>query len=189
MSNKLKSGSTIVIVDDDAQTRSAYATAFRRAGLVVHTAVDGLEALALVGRVAPDIVLTGIVMPRMDGFALVTALRANSATAQTAVVMVSHWGRPTDRDRAKKLGVVDFIERDITALSELVARVSTICSSGGVTFTVAIDANDYDAPALATALGVDEGFLCTNGKKLTLTLQLQDTDQRTITGKFGCGKK
>ncbi len=181
----MQTKNTIVIVDDDVETRSAYATAFRRAGFVVHTAADGLEAVGEVARVMPDVVLTGIVMPRMDGFALAQSIANNKQTAQIPVVMVSHWGRPTDRDRAIKLGIKEFIERDITTLSELVERVSAVCQ-GRATFTVAIDTLSHDATALATALGVDEGFLCTNGEKLTLTLELLDNNKHTIKGKFKC---
>ena len=60
----------MLLVDDDVDTQSLYAEVFRAAGFEVREAKDGLEGLDMATAERPDVVFTGIIMPRMDGFAL-----------------------------------------------------------------------------------------------------------------------
>ena len=81
--------STVLIADDDTDITDALQHVFIRAGLTVLTAADGLEALAKAVRTLPDLVLTDLNMPRMDGLQLCTAIRAHPATAGIPVAVLS----------------------------------------------------------------------------------------------------
>lgn len=81
--------STVLIADDDPDINDVLRHVFTRAGFAVLTAADGLEALAKAARVIPDLVLTDLNMPRMDGLQLCTAIRANRATAGIPVAVLS----------------------------------------------------------------------------------------------------
>ena len=56
----------VLLVDDNAEVRSLYADIFRQAEFDVREANDGLEGLEMANQIVPDIILSGIIMPRMD---------------------------------------------------------------------------------------------------------------------------
>ena len=67
----------LLLIDDDANTRSLYVDALRAVNFEVREGNDGLEGLKAVNESAPDIIVTGIIMPRMDGFGFVEELKKN----------------------------------------------------------------------------------------------------------------
>lgn len=69
-------GPRVLVVDDDEDVRSSLGRALRLSGFVVATADDGSSALRQVAADPPDCVVLDVTMPRMDGVAVVTALRA-----------------------------------------------------------------------------------------------------------------
>ena len=79
----------VLVVDDDPDHLERTAAILRREGLVVATAQNGLEALARVAAQLPALVLTDLVMPEMDGFELIRALRAKPETASVPIVVVT----------------------------------------------------------------------------------------------------
>ena len=79
-----------LVVDDDVDMRAYLGTCLAGLGDVrVVEAQDGLEALRLAQALLPDLVLTDVVMPRMDGLELCRALRTDPATAHIALLLVS----------------------------------------------------------------------------------------------------
>ena len=113
----------VVVVDDNADMRD-----YLRRTLELHWAVttvgDGAAALAEIRRAPPDAVITDVMMPGMDGFALIAALRADERTRDTPVLVVS--ARAGDEARVEGLqrGADDYIVKPFSA-RELVARVGT----------------------------------------------------------------
>jgi CheY-like chemotaxis protein len=99
----------ILVVDDDATQHDFYVQFFKQKGLTVIEAEDGLAGLELALKEKPDVVFTGIIMPRMDGFEFIRNLRTNAVTAKTPVIMFSHLGREEDRAKANKLSDVTFM--------------------------------------------------------------------------------
>src|SRR5690606_7723452 len=89
----------------------------------VDTAADGREALELARRVPPDLILTDVMMPKLDGFELLAALRGDERTAAVPVVMVSARAGEEARIEALQAGVDDYLVKPFSA-RELVARVS-----------------------------------------------------------------
>ena len=99
----------ILIIDDDDTIRESYALKFRQEKFEVISAKDGVEGLDLAHKEKPDIIFTGIIMPRMTGFELMGALSKEVSTSEIPVVISSHLGRKEDDQRAKELGAKDFI--------------------------------------------------------------------------------
>src|SRR3989344_5882863 len=95
----------ILVVDDDFQQRDLYIEFLRSKGFVVTGANDGQDAWEKIQKQKPDLVFTGIAMPRMTGFELIEKLRATPATASLPIIVFSHLGREEDKKRAKALGV------------------------------------------------------------------------------------
>src|SRR3989344_9674384 len=93
----------ILIVDDDDFLLGVYAKNFRDERFEVLTAHDGEEALEIInaGNI-PDVIFTGITMPKMTGFELVAKLQADPKLANIPVAINSHRGRPEDEKLAKE---------------------------------------------------------------------------------------
>jgi PleD family two-component response regulator len=175
----------ILIVDDDESIRSMYVDIFKKENFEVEEAIDGLEGLDRATKNIPDIVFTGIVMPRMDGFGFIEALRKNVATAKVPVVISSHLGRSEDNEKAKELGVKDFIVRHMVTPKEAVERVKKVLGSGD--YKVKINSSELDAGQLAKDLHFKEDYKCGYcGADLILNLSVSDISSHEFRGKINC---
>jgi len=175
----------IIVIDDDAESRSIYAEALRTEGFEVREAVDGLDGLEKINQMIPDIVLSGIIMPRMDGFGLVEVLRKNVATAQIPVIFLSHMGREDDRVRAQQLGVADFFVTTMMPLREIVGRINALFSNSQ--YLIIPNPYELDAQRLAQDLNLNRDFLCTDGgEKLAFRITLKDATTRRFEAELVC---
>jgi putative two-component system response regulator len=91
----------------------------------VITATDGIEALELVKKDRPDLVLLDVMMPRMDGYEVCQRLKESPEGKLLPVVMVTALGQIADRVRGLEVGADDFIVKPIERV-ELVARVRSL---------------------------------------------------------------
>ncbi|HVF16788.1 MAG TPA: response regulator [Steroidobacteraceae bacterium] len=115
----------ILVVEDDPEARELLVLLLAGADYRVIEAADGLEALQLARREHPDLLITDIVMPRMDGYELVRHLRDDSATAETPVIFCSASYHERDvRAMARSLGVMTTLAKpyDIAAVRSTVKR-------------------------------------------------------------------
>ncbi len=117
----------ILVVDDNADMRQYMGRLLREQGWFVETAADGDAALDAVRErtasgCAPDLVLTDVMMPGRDGFALLRALRSDVATAAVPVILVSARAGEESRVEGLKAGADDYLVKPFSA-RELVARV------------------------------------------------------------------
>ena len=117
---------TILVADDDHQQKDLYTEVFKSLGYKILVADDGLAALEIALKEKPDLIFTGIIMPRMDGFELVRNLRNNVATAQVPVILFSHLGREEDRQKAKLLAKVDFMVKGFDSPATISKRVQEL---------------------------------------------------------------
>ena len=113
----------ILVVDDQAANLRVVGMLLTRHGYEVITATTGEEALALYADDPPDLILLDMMMPGMDGFEVMAALRGHDAPLRTPVVFVT---AAHDRDlllRAFEAGVVDYVTKPFLP-EELLARVN-----------------------------------------------------------------
>jgi len=113
---------TVLIVDDDPHIRQLLVFAFHKAGLSTVEAGDGEDALAQVGRHAPDLVLLDINMPRMDGLEVCRRLRALS---DVPIFFLSSRDEEIDRVLGIELGGDDYVVKPFSP-REVVARSMAI---------------------------------------------------------------
>ena len=113
----------ILIVDDNADLR-AYLSSLVAPTYDVLTATDGLAALEVVRECAPDIVVSDVMMPRLDGFGLVRALRADPRTASVPVILLSARAGEEAAIQGLDAGSDDYLAKPFSA-RELLARVRT----------------------------------------------------------------
>ena len=163
----------ILIVDDDEILLGIYAKNFRDEGFEVLTAHDGQEAWEIInGGNIPDVVFTGIIMPRMTGFELIAKMQADPDLAKIPVAINSHRGRQEDEKLAKQMGVDDFIIQGSTTPAEAVRRVKLLVGIQSV-YKVAIVPDKYDGAALINFLNKQQGATCdpAGGKEIFLEIE------------------
>jgi DNA-binding response OmpR family regulator len=191
--NNMVTSKKILIIDDDKELREMYAEIFQNKNFQVLQAVDGVEGLEVAIKELPDVIFTGIDMPRMDGFTLIEELQKNPTTAIIPVVISSHMGREEDKDRASALGVKDFIIRGTTRPVEVIARVNVLFGEAMPEYKVEVNPEALDAPKLAKDLNGKSSLRCLycNGV-LELSLQFISPQDRSLKAKFscsGCGRE
>ena len=115
----------ILVVDDEAANRGLVRRVLDPLGYEVVEASDGQEALALISAQSPDLVLLDLVMPRMDGYAVVRALKSDPKTRLIPVVMLTSQDQLTEKIRAVEYGVDDYLCKPFHVL-ELSTRVRSL---------------------------------------------------------------
>jgi len=119
--NRVESRPEILLVDDNADMRE-YVQGLLGWRFNVVSAENGRLALELAEQSVPDLVLTDVMMPEMDGFALLAALRRNPASRSVPVIMLSARAGEESRIEGMDAGADDYLTKPFTA-RELVARV------------------------------------------------------------------
>jgi len=124
------SNKKVLLVDDDQFLLDMYVLKFTKAGYEVKSADSTNAALKLVREgYVPDVILSDIVMPDMDGLDFVDALRKENLISKAVIIMLTNQGSSDDIARAKKLNVDGYIVKATTIPSEVLAQVQKICDS------------------------------------------------------------
>ena len=116
---------TILIVDDEAQNRRLLAVLLRPEGYLTESVASGEEALATIARHAPDLVLLDIMMPGIDGYQVATTLKANHATANIPIIMVTAHSERSARLAGLDAGAEEFLTKPVDR-TELWLRVRNL---------------------------------------------------------------
>jgi CheY-like chemotaxis protein len=115
----------VLIADDDTWILRMVSTVLAKRGYEVDTATDGEEAFTKAVASPPDLLVTDVMMPRMDGWALVRALRARPETALLPVLFLTALSSDEDRIRGFRLGADDYIPKPFR-FEELDLRVARV---------------------------------------------------------------
>ncbi len=115
----------VMVVDDSLTMRKVLGRLLEREGFDVIIAKDGMDALQLLQDITPDIILTDIEMPRMDGFGLVRNIRDDVRTKNTPLIMISSRTAEKHRNVAAGLGVNAFFGKPVPD-DELVAKINDL---------------------------------------------------------------
>jgi diguanylate cyclase (GGDEF)-like protein len=116
----------VLVVDDDPDKRLLLQVALQMAGWEVRTADDGEAGLAAVDSYQPDLIITDVMMPRMDGYELVRRVRANPLTRFIPIIIQTALRRDAqDERRGAEVGALGYIV-DPTDIDLLLARARTL---------------------------------------------------------------
>jgi adenylate cyclase len=115
----------ILVVDDQRTNAEMVSGLLGNLGYEVDVASNGEEALERVASKAPDLVISDILMPRMDGYELCRRLRASAATALLPVILVTSAEPQTERVKGVEAGADDFLAKPVN-WAELFARVKRL---------------------------------------------------------------
>ncbi len=117
-------GQTVLLADDNLDMRTYLQKLLETAGFIVEAAGDGEEALAAAMLNKPDLVLSDIMMPKMDGFQLLAALRADTRLRDVPVLLLSARAGEEAKVEGLAAGASDYLTKPFSA-RELIARVRT----------------------------------------------------------------
>lgn len=113
----------ILLAEDDRFLRKAAEAALRNRGYTVLIAVDGEEAVQRARSEAPDVILLDLIMPKLQGFEVLRALKEDAVTAAIPVIVLSNLGQEHDVQEALGLGAVAYFVKANLSLHDLAARV------------------------------------------------------------------
>jgi PleD family two-component response regulator len=115
----------ILIADDNPQGVELLEAYLAEGDWELRTAADGDQTLKQVADWHPDLILLDVMMPRISGFEVCKRLRADDATRDIAVLMITALDQPSDMERAVDAGTNDFISKPINK-TELLLRVRSM---------------------------------------------------------------
>ena len=140
----------LLIVDDEPSVHQLVRTMLRRGGYDLQTASNGEEGLRMAKAAPPDLVVTDVLMPFMDGWTLVKRLRSTAETALVPVIFLTSQGTTEDYIRGFRLGADDYLEK-ATQFWDLPDRVARTLARKGE-LEAAIAPRSVSATPSATGL-------------------------------------
>jgi len=149
----------IVLAIENNYIKETYAEVFRREGFEVFLAADGNEALEIINREKPEVVVADVLLPEKNGFDLLKEIRNNEDLKKTKVVIFSQFEKPEERQKAIEFEANDFITEADVPPSEAVRRIMIVLGEQK-TYRIAIEKRLYDAKTLITDFGFTYDLKC-----------------------------
>ena len=116
----------ILVVEDDQFLSNAYKLKLTKSGFETVVASDGNEALEVLKEFKPDMILLDLIMPNLDGFSTLKALKDNSEYKDIPVIVASNLGQKEDIEKAKELGANDFVIKSKVSIEKIVQKVNIV---------------------------------------------------------------
>lgn len=116
---------TILIVDDEEYIVTSLEYVMKSAGFDVVVAYDGDEAIDKVTATVPDLLITDIMMPKLNGFDLCEKIRANPLWKSIRIIILTAKGRDSEREKGLSLGADDYMTKPFST-RELLKRVKEL---------------------------------------------------------------
>ena len=116
----------IIIVEDEQILLKALSIQLLSANFIVLTASNGEAGLDLIKKEKPDAVLLDILMPKMNGFEVLEALKKDEATKNIPVIVLSNQASEEEQKKGLSLGAADYYVKSSTDLGDLTAKVQAV---------------------------------------------------------------
>ncbi len=124
--DKAKSKTHVLLVEDDVFLANIYEKKFELEGFKTSVADNGEKGLAEAKRKQPDIILLDILLPKLDGFAVLSKLKADPATKDIPVILLTNLGQKDDVEKGLESGAVDYLIKAHFKPSEVVEKVRKV---------------------------------------------------------------
>ncbi|MCP4444116.1 MAG: response regulator [Myxococcales bacterium] len=118
----------ILIVDDEPDLLTSLVRTVKAAGFDVSIARDGESAILEVARFAPDLILSDVIMPGLNGFQATRKLKENEASTGIPVLLMSAMAGPADRFWAEEVGAVALLRKPLDT-RDLVQRIEDVLAA------------------------------------------------------------
>ena len=117
---------TILIVEDDEFLRSLTAKRLEKENYHIEVAVDGENAISVIETIHPSLILLDLLLPGKDGFEVLKKIRSTDAPKALPVIIFSNLGQKEDIEKAKALGVDDFLIKANFTLDDVVGKIKKL---------------------------------------------------------------
>ena len=119
-------GKKILLAEDDQFIVDIYTTKLKQAGFIVEVAEDGEEALKKIKEKKPDLLLLDIVLPTMNGWEILRAIRQSKDLKDLPVIILSNLYQKEEVERGMKFGVLKYMIKAHHTPSEVVEEVKKV---------------------------------------------------------------
>lgn len=117
---------TILLVEDDAALIDMYTVRIKEEGLPLLVASDGLTGLALAKEHKPAAILLDVMLPKMDGFAVLQELKKEPSTASIPVLLLTNLAQHGDMEKGKQLGAEDYVIKSSLTPGQVVEKIKSL---------------------------------------------------------------
>ena len=122
----------VLLVEDDPFLSNILMLKLQKEGLNVVHAVDGDDALTKLNEGDYEMVLLDLILPKKNGFEVLETMRQDTRFENTPVIIVSNLGQDSDMEKARSLGVIDYIVKERLSIDDLVNKVKSELPSESV---------------------------------------------------------
>lgn len=120
----------ILLIEDDKFFQKFYSTKLQENKVEVEVASDGEEGLLKMRSTNPDLILLDLIMPKMDGFAVLTARSQDESLKKIPVIVFSTLGQEKDVAQAQKLGANGYINKGFFDFNNMITTINKVMKSG-----------------------------------------------------------
>ena len=167
----------LLLVDDEPGLRSAVQAYLEDEGFAVTTAVDGEDGWSKAQELIPDVVISDVMMPRLDGYGLLRRLRDDERLGGTPVIFLTAKGMTADRIEGFQAGCDDYIPKPFDP-DELVARVRNVVRRQERLLAEAARFADADIGQMAKQITEIRSLLATGGNRRSASAVRHDFTPR-----------
>lgn len=118
----------VLVIDDHPEIREMYEDVLTAHNYEVRTAEDGLVGAQIATEYEPDVILLDIMMPKMDGFTLLTSLNNSNCTAK--IIVISNLDSDEDEKKAIEAGAIKYLRKSSYTPDQVIAEIESILTEG-----------------------------------------------------------
>jgi len=123
LGGKMEARKKILLVEDDEVLASVYRARLEMEDFEVMEVHDGEQALTAALRYRPDLMILDAMMPKISGFDVLDILRNTPETMNLQIIMLTALSQESDRERAEKLGVDEYLVKSQVMISDVIEKV------------------------------------------------------------------
>jgi CheY-like chemotaxis protein len=116
----------ILFIEDEPTLQKTLGRALEQEGYEVQSALDGQSGLALVKRIKPDIILLDLILPKMDGFAVLQNLKKDPENKDIPVIVLTNLESPQDIERALTEGATNYLVKANYELGDVIKKIKEL---------------------------------------------------------------
>ena len=113
----------ILLIEDDQFLSKILLVKLKRAGFDVFLAIDGEEGIKKAKETKPDLILLDLILPKINGFAVLSEIKKTPVLKKVPVVILSNLGQESDVEKGLRMGAEDYLIKTNLSLSEIVEKV------------------------------------------------------------------
>lgn len=182
----------VLLVEDSKAIQQMYRNKLTLEQFHVLTADNGMEAIKVLSKETPDIVLLDLMMPIMDGFKVLQVIKTDPRLAKIPVLVFSAKGQPEEVEKALKLGAAGYIVKATTKPNAVIEKIKAVINQKPAEqklthYSIEIREDAYDAKKLSDNFNL-RNFKCPSCQAPMLLDLIPDFSHDTpwFSGKFFC---